>query len=76
MTPPTRPRASLVVAAAFSVATGAGAGALVSHPVRHHHPGLAELLFLLVLCAVTLLLNSALSSAIQRRHPTPDTARE
>ncbi|MGW3044266.1 hypothetical protein ACWC9T_30430 [Kitasatospora sp. NPDC001159] len=69
MTSPTRPRASLVAAAAFSVAVGTGAGALAAHPLRHDDPGMAHLLFLLVLCAVTLLVNSALSGAIQRRRP-------
>ncbi|MFG2846536.1 hypothetical protein ACGF12_25660 [Kitasatospora sp. NPDC048296] len=69
MTSPTRPRASLVAAAAFAVATGTGAGALAAHPLRRDDPGAAHLLFLPVLCAVTLLVNSALSSAIQRRRP-------
>jgi hypothetical protein len=71
MTSPPRPRASLVAAAAFSVATGTGAGALAAHPLRLDGPGAANLLFLLVLCAATLLVNSELSRAIQRRRPHP-----
>lgn len=69
MTLPTRPRAALIATAALSVATGTGAGALAALPLRHHDPGTANLLFLLALCTVTLLVNSTLSTAIQRRHP-------
>ncbi|MEV7356771.1 hypothetical protein [Kitasatospora sp. NPDC091276] len=64
---PTRPHPALVAAAAFSIATGAGAGALASRPLRHSDPGMANLFFLLVLCVVTVLVNSALSKAIQHR---------
>ncbi|MFJ2808880.1 hypothetical protein [Kitasatospora sp. NPDC087271] len=68
---PTRPHPALVAAAAFSIATGAGAGALASRPLRHSDPGMANLFFLLVLCVVTVLVNSALSKAIQHRRTHP-----
>ncbi|MEV6977669.1 hypothetical protein [Kitasatospora sp. NPDC093806] len=59
------PRALLIAASAASVAAGTAMAAVASHPVRRHDPGLANLLFLLALCAGTLLLNSALSRAIE-----------
>ncbi|MFD4394237.1 hypothetical protein [Kitasatospora sp. NPDC058478] len=71
VTLPPRPRPALVAAAAFSIATGAGAGVLASRSLRHGDPGMANLFLLLVLCVVTVLVNSALSRAIQRRRTRP-----
>ncbi|WP_327679618.1 hypothetical protein [Kitasatospora sp. NBC_00458] len=60
------PRVLLIAASAASVAAGTALAALAGHSVRRHGPGAANLLFLLVLCAGTLVANSALSCVIQR----------
>ncbi|MGW2541679.1 hypothetical protein ACWC5I_12590 [Kitasatospora sp. NPDC001574] len=64
------PRMLLIAASAASVAAGTVLAVLASHPVRRHGPGAANLLFLLVLCAGTLLVNSTLGRAIEHHWAT------
>ncbi|MFD0276995.1 hypothetical protein ACFVHB_24240 [Kitasatospora sp. NPDC127111] len=74
------PRMLLVAASAASVAAGSALATLVAYPLRRHDAGAASLLFLLVLCAGTLLVNSAIGRVLQcrwqrsaRRPRTPPT---
>ncbi|MGW4894333.1 hypothetical protein ACWEQL_18980 [Kitasatospora sp. NPDC004240] len=57
----------LVAASALSVVAGAAVGLLVARPYRAAHPGTANLLFLFVLCSVTVVTNLMLARAAARR---------
>ncbi|MFE7561228.1 hypothetical protein [Kitasatospora sp. NPDC057500] len=64
MSHPRPPRALLLATSAASVAAGATTAALATRLVHPRAPGTANLLFLLLLCAATLLTNSALARAL------------
>ncbi|MFJ9697940.1 hypothetical protein [Kitasatospora sp. NPDC101183] len=62
-----RPAALALLGAAVAVLTSAGLAELAAHPVRHDHPGVANLLFLLIVCIGTVLLTRATCVVLRRR---------
>ncbi|MET8626164.1 hypothetical protein ABZW30_20820 [Kitasatospora sp. NPDC004669] len=62
-----RPTALAVLGAALAVLTSAALAELAVQPLRRAHPGAANLLFLVIVGAGTVLLTHAACAAVRRR---------